>query len=461
MLFTLFFSPIPPAPFSNGINQILMTVKSYIDRFRTIVDKVLRIGINDQESEIIRYAKYFTNTIAVLSASILFIYFLIYALKYRSSVSLLYLVIILLSVGTLVLNHFGLRRLASIYILSLNCALIFFTSLLGGFDMEIHPLLILVSFCSASTLLSWWLALLFNIALFTSYVIARSYSNEVGPWLDNPIMPNRGFVNFGFVLVSTFVVSRLILNNVLGYINRLQNALSAAKYNIDKVKKQNTRLEMFNTLAAHDLRTPTRQVISFVSLAKQSDNKEEIDGYLDMATKAGHRMNELVDAISTLKTIGQQEQKPINTIDLAAIISHIEQQEIEPQYGNIEIQYHSLPSINFRTQHLQLILSNLLSNAAKFNKKVKKIIQVSSQIDANHLFLSFADNGIGIEDRFKALVFQPFKKLHIHEVYAGAGLGLYIVSEILNFYDGSITLSNNEIGGSTFTIKLPVAVLSE
>ncbi len=438
-----------------------MTIKSYIDRFKALVDKVLRIGIKDHESEIIRYAKYFTNTIAVLSASILFIYFLIYALKYRSSVSLLYLVIILLSIGTLVLNHFGLRRLASIYILSLNCALIFFTSLLGGFDMEIHPLLILVSFCSASTLLSWWLALLFNIVIFTSYVFVRSYSNEVGPWLDAPIMPNRAFVNFGFVLVSTFVVSRLILNNVLGYINRIQRSLKNAEDNIEKINNQNTRLEMFNTLAAHDLRTPTRQVISFVSLAKQSDNKEEVDGYLDMATKAGHRMNELVDAISTLKTIGQQAEKPTNTIDLAAIISHIEHHEIEPQYGNVEIHYQQLPAINFRTQHLQLILTNLLSNAAKFNKKVKKIIQVSSKIEANHLFLSFADNGIGIEDRFKSLVFQPFKKLHVHEVYAGAGLGLYIVSEILNLYDGSISLSNNEIGGSTFTIKLPAALLSK
>lgn len=446
---------------SNGINQVSMIIKSYIDRFKRIVEKILRIGIEEQESEIIRYAKYFTNTIAVLSASILFIYFLIYALKYRSSISLLYIVIILLSMGTLILNHFGLRRLASIYILSLNCALILSTSLLGGFDMEIHPLLILVSFCSASTLLSWWLAILFNIVLFIVYVMARQYTAEFGPWLDAPIMPNRGFVNFGFVLVSTFFVSRLILNSVLGYINRIQNTLQYAQNNIEKIKKQNTRLEMFNTLAAHDLRTPTRQVISFISLAKNNDNKEEVNEYLYMAAKAGHRMNELIDAISTLKTIGQQAEKPTQSIELAAILAHIEQWEIKPKFGNIEIQYQGLPSLNFQPNHLQLVLTNLLSNAAKFNKKGKKTIQIHSKVDANHLFLSFADNGIGIEDRFKALVFQPFKKLHIHEIYAGAGLGLYIVSEILNFYNGSISLSNNEYGGSTFTIKLPVALLSK
>jgi len=438
-----------------------MTSNLYLEKFKQIVCKILSIGIDKNESEIIRYAKYFTNSIAVLSAFIAFIYFLVYAIKFGDSHSFLYLAITLLSLVCLGLNYLGFRRLAALYILSLSCALILYTSILGGFNVKTQLLLIVITFCSASTLLSWWLVILFNSVLFVAYVMAQQYSTEFGPWLERPIMPTRGFVNFGLVLTCTFLVSRLILSSIWGYINRLQSALNQAQVNIEKINIQNKRLEMFNTLAEHDLRTPTRQVISFVSLAQNTNNAEEVNEYLDMATKAGHRMNELIDAISTLKTIGKQTNHPIDTIDLAAIISRVDQQEIKPTYNNVKIQYKGLPSINFRPAHLQLILANLLINAAKFNKNFKKIIQVSCRKDAGHFFLSFADNGIGIEDRFKALVFQPFKKLHVQEVYGGTGLGLYIVSEILNFYNGSIALSTNEAGGSTFTIKLPVTLVAD
>jgi len=82
-------------------------------------------------------------------------------------------------------------------------------------------------------------------------------------------------------------------------------------------------------------------------------------------------------------------------------------------------------------------------------------------MDADHLYLSFTDNGIGVEEKYRSLIFQPFKKLHLHEVYAGAGLGLFIVSEILDSYDGSISLTNNDQGGSTFTLKLPVSLVEK
>lgn len=140
------------------------------------------------------------------------------------------------------------------------------------------------------------------------------------------------------------------------------------------------------------------------------------------------------------------------------MVSLVENSEIKPKYKNVKVIHTKLPSINFRPNHLNLILQNLIINAVKFNNNDEKIIKVSSKIDSKNLFLYVEANGIGIDDDFKEIIFQPFKKLHVYDKYAGSGL--YIVSEILNDYDSTIALSKSKQGGSIFTIKLPIELLS-
>lgn len=436
-------------------NRILNKLKNKFDNF-------LQIGIKDHSSEIEKYAIYFTNAIALLSATIALVYFNIYAFKYASSIYPIYLTFFFLTLVCLLLNHYGFRRLASLYMLSLTFAIIIFTSMLGGFGMEIHPLLIVVTFCSASILLSFRLALVYNILLFFLYMVFRNYSTETGPWLDKPIMDNRHYVNFGFVFLSAFVVSRLVFNNVLKYVNNQQIALKEAKSYIEQIERQNKRLEMFNTIAAHDLRTPTRHVVSFSGLIKQKINsgntKAKIEKYIDIISTAGYRMNELIDSISILNSIGEHNKKAVNPINLSLLITQIES-EIYGKNENVKVIQSDLPTLNFREVHLDLIFKNLMNNAVKFNINKQKIIQISSFTSSNYLYICINDNGIGIEDQFKDLIFQPFKKLHINTIYDGVGLGLYVVSDILTYYNGEITFSKNDTEGSKFTIKLPKALI--
>ena len=439
-----------------------MQGKGYVKLLKSKFENLLQLGIKQQDTEIEKYAIYFTNAIALQSAIISSIYFIIYLFKYTNSICLIYVTIFLLSLVCLFLNAYGFRKLASLYILGLNFAIIIFTSFLGGFSMEIHPLLIVLTLCSASILLSFRLALVYNIVSFILYVMARNYSTEVGPWLSTPIMPNRHFVNFGFVFVSAFVVSRIIFSNVRKYVNNQKKALDNARGYIEKIEKQNKRLEMFNSIAEHDLRTPTRQVISFSGMAKKlnASNNDHATRkeYLEIISKAGYRMSELIDSISILNSVSQKENQEITPIDLSSIVSQIES-EIVIEYENANVLYSNLPVIKFRQTHLKLVFENLMKNAVKFNNNNEKFIQISSKTDSNNIFIYVEDNGIGIEEEFKDLIFEPFKKLHVHEAYDGSGLGLYIVSDILNYYEGNISYSKNNPSGSIFTITLPIKLL--
>jgi len=424
-----------------------------------LIKKAVAIGLKDeQETEVEKYALYFTNSLALLTVIVAGIYFILYVLM-AYKISIIHLTFTVLGLISFALSYYGFRKTASLYILSLLFFIIIFTSLVGGFDIGIHPLLIVITLCSASIFLSLKLAITFNIILFVLYVIASNYSNQVGPWLKTPVLPNREYVNFGFIILMTFVIARLILNNVLTYINNLQKTLNEANAYITQINEQNKKLEMFNTIAAHDLRTPTRQIISFSGLAKRWDKQigdlDQLDGYLNQISKAGYRMNELIESISIFESIDRYADETISPIKIASIVAQVEQSNSKYDLSNVVIENLATHKINFRYNHLFFIFQNIIANAIKFNVNPKKLVRIMSNSDEKNLHINIEDNGIGIANEFKDKLFKPFYKLHNHEAYSGAGLGLYFTQKIILGYDGTISYAINEKGGTTFTISLP------
>ena len=90
----------------------------------------------------------------------------------------------------------------------------------------------------------------------------------------------------------------------------------------------------------------------------------------------------------------------------------------------------------------------------------EKSIKITSTLSDAYLNISFIDNGIGIDQEYKDLLTKPFKRLHTYEEYPGTGLGLYIVSEILQLYKAQLSFSANENNkGSCFTISFPLEMV--
>ncbi len=365
----------------------------------------------------------------------------------------------LLSSFCLFLNFKAYRRAASIYILGLNCLLILFTSLLGGFSIQIHPLLIVMTFCSASILISIRYAIAFNVILFIGYIVARQYNLANGSILDTSYLPAREFINFGFVILSAFIISRLILKNVMMYVHNQQKALDDAKELIDEIKKQNSKLEMFNSIVAHDLITPTRQAIGFIDLSIRNNQDKELDPYLANASTAAYRMKELIQSVSNLNALSKEDEA-LAYVDLNELVPQLIESDISAYHDNVKISLAELPKLMIKKAHAQILVLNLLDNAVKYNLNDEKSIKITSTLSDAYLNISFIDNGIGIDQEYKDLLTKPFKRLHTYEEYPGTGLGLYIVSEILQLYKAQLSFSANENNkGSCFTISFPLEMV--
>ncbi len=107
---------------------------------------------------------------------------------------------------------------------------------------------------------------------------------------------------------------------------------------------------------------------------------------------------------------------------------------------------------------IRIVISNLLENAAKYGGRPPEIrVRVSS--DDERAVLEVSDNGAGIPEAERALVFQRFWRggNEMTRTAEGTGLGLHLVQQIVSAHRGSIAVHSAEGAGSTFRITLPGA----
>lgn len=112
--------------------------------------------------------------------------------------------------------------------------------------------------------------------------------------------------------------------------------------------------------------------------------------------------------------------------------------------------------VNVHPGELQTIIVNLLDNALfwiQYSKKNEKRVLIRSEVKNGKVSVIISDTGIGIQHDEADKIFQPGITSKPH----GIGMGLVIVTELLNNYDCKIgTVVPGEIGGATFVFELPI-----
>ena len=113
------------------------------------------------------------------------------------------------------------------------------------------------------------------------------------------------------------------------------------------------------------------------------------------------------------------------------------------------------PDISIDVGQINQVLLNLLMNASEAIGEAEirnGKISLTVEINERYLFIHISDNGTGISDDIFPNLFKP----HITSKKSGHGLGLSTSLRIIKNHGGDITVANNESGGATFTVSLPL-----
>jgi two-component system phosphate regulon sensor histidine kinase PhoR len=114
------------------------------------------------------------------------------------------------------------------------------------------------------------------------------------------------------------------------------------------------------------------------------------------------------------------------------------------------------PLVNGDRLHLMNIFYNLIDNAIKYSTG-QALIHIETKDAKNGIYISIADQGIGISRADQRKVFDKFYRVHMGNVHnvKGFGLGLSYVKNLVKAHKGSIQLESELNKGSTFILFLP------
>lgn len=225
-----------------------------------------------------------------------------------------------------------------------------------------------------------------------------------------------------------------------------------------QLKNKNRELEQFAYIASHDLQEPLRTVTSFTDLiAKKYDGQFDEPGQksLQYITESTERMRMLIKGLLDYSRIGISQT--IEETDCNELVEQVLSDlntKIEEVKATFEIS--PLPLVKCYPIELRALFQNLISNALKFTvpERTPHIVISGRELNDKWEF-SIADNGIGIDARYKEKIFQIFQRLHAREEYGGTGIGLSHCKKITELHHGQIWFTSSVDNGTTFffTIK--------
>ena len=221
----------------------------------------------------------------------------------------------------------------------------------------------------------------------------------------------------------------------------------------------------FLGMVTHELKTPLAAIKGSAATALGSPrplDASEVRELFEIINEQCDRLRDLADNLLDMSRIeaGSLSVKP-EPLHLSAVIEEAQSIFARGERGHrIEVELpDDMPPVSADRRRIVQVLSNLLSNAAKFSPTTTPI-RVSAEHDAIRATVRVHDQGQGISAAKLPLLFQKFSQVHdaTGTRVSGTGLGLAICKGIVEAHGGRIWAeSAGEGKGATFTFTLPIA----
>lgn len=213
-------------------------------------------------------------------------------------------------------------------------------------------------------------------------------------------------------------------------------------------------------VVSHELRTPLARIKFATELVRSAEDEAKRNERLDLIDNATDKLDELVGELLDYTRLDEgtevanRETVVADEIVAEAVALYC------PMYPDIQFTMNasSVP-VELTTYRAGIVraIGNLVSNAGKYAKSQVRITVTERDDQA---VIAVDDDGAGIAEADRDLVFEPFKRLPGNS-QPGAGLGLALVRRICRRLHGDVTLTSSPLGGAKFQIQLPKDLQSD
>lgn len=217
-----------------------------------------------------------------------------------------------------------------------------------------------------------------------------------------------------------------------------------------ELARSNLELEQFATKAAHDLQSPLATIKGFTELLKEKYEKTgdvETRDFTDHIIQSVKRMSAFIKALLNYANIKKPDAST-SPVELEKVVKEVLGDfHFLISEKKAEITWDPLPSVAINPGLAGLLFQNLIGNAMKYCEKEPRV-HISAVRKEKEWIFSIRDNGIGIPEESRELIFVMFEKLPTKRQYPGSGIGLASCQKIVERYGGRIWVESPPKDGS-------------
>jgi two-component system OmpR family sensor kinase len=250
-------------------------------------------------------------------------------------------------------------------------------------------------------------------------------------------------------------------NSEIGQLSSsLQEMVNSVRSAVETTTRSEALMREFLGDASHELRTPLTVIRGYVEIldSGQELSEEQRERAMSRLLSESQRMSQTINDLLLLAELGEVRHEMTDVVNLSSLAAnHVRDFSEQQKSRKVKSTIASDVSIVGNSEQLSRMISNVISNISRHTAESAEVEVVLAEVDGKAIIV-FDDAGPGLSAELYARSvegFQRFDRAH-SKTGGGFGLGLSILSSIVQRHGGTLSLSPSPLGGLRTHITLNV-----
>jgi signal transduction histidine kinase/DNA-binding response OmpR family regulator len=265
-----------------------------------------------------------------------------------------------------------------------------------------------------------------------------------------------------FIIFISFTIIALLI--AIYYISRTFRKKTEYQNEV-KILSEKTILESkqrFLENMSHEIKTPITSIMGYLTLLQQ--NSLNVEKRKKYTTRAYDNTQKMIIALNSFLTLLRADEGklisnkkttlPFNQFMKEVIANYLPDFEIKKMHFYYKTNAKESLNINYDLESLEIILSNLISNAIKYSNSNKNVY-LNIHFREESIEIIIRDEGFGIPEEEKEMIFTRFYQTKQNTSTGGFGIGLSLIADLVNKLNGLVRVESEINVGSIFYVNLP------